>query len=464
MKRNVTCLLVLACGAAALTAGVATAETAVEARVTNEELSRAHEFVEGLTFAPESSGAETVIAVDADQRFQSILGIGAWFEHSTGQNLAKMDPGDRAALMERLVHPKRGIGMNLMRLCIGTSDFTGTPWYSYNDLPYGETDPGLEQFSIERDQEYILPMIRLARDINPELLFYASPWSPPGWMKDTGAMTGGCLLREHYETYAAYLVKYVQAYEAEGAPIHALTPQNEPGVDNPAYPSCQWTAEEQRVFVRDYLGPALDEAGLETKLWIFDHNFNRPEFPRTILSDPEAAQYVDGVGWHFYEGTPEAMGVIQEEFPDKHQYFTEGSTFGTTGALQIVSFFRNWARSYNAWVILLDEHQRPNNGPFIPTPTPVILDSETREVSYHFDYYMYGHFSKWTPRGAERVYTPESERDSFGHVAFVTPAGEVVLHVVNASEDVRAFEITWNGRYLASELGPESIATYRWAK
>ena len=442
----------------------APAGPAVEAWLSNEDMTHTHDFIEGLAFTEESNGAEILIPVDTDQRFQSILGVGASFEHSTGQNLAKMDAAARAELMERLVHPERGIGMNLIRLCIGTSDFTGTPWYSYNDLPYGETDPGLEQFSIARDQDYILPMIRLAQEKNPDLLFYASPWSPPGWMKDTGAMTGGRLLEEHYGVYADYLARYVEAYRDEGIPIYAMTPQNEPGVDNPAYPSCQWTAEEQRVFVRDHLGPAFEEAGLDTKIWIFDHNFNTPGFPRTILSDPEAAQYVDGTGWHFYVGTPEAMTKLHEEFPDKHQYFTEGSAFGTAGALQIISFFRNWARSYNAWVILLDEHQRPNNGPFVPTPTSVILDSETLEVSYHFDFYMYGHFSKWTPRGSERVYTPESERDSFGHVAFVTPDGHVTLHVANASGEPRSFEIAWDKRYLPAELGPRSIVTYRWAQ
>ena len=160
-----------------------------------------------------------------------MLGLGSSLEPATCSNLWRMSAADRERTIERLVSPTTGIGMNLMRICIGTPDFTGDPWYSYNDLPPGETDPELKRFSIEKDRAYILPVLKLARQKNPDLLFFASPWSPPGWMKSTGTMIGGELLPQWYPAYAEYFVKFIHAYEAEGIPIYAVTIQNEPGVD-----------------------------------------------------------------------------------------------------------------------------------------------------------------------------------------------------------------------------------------
>ena len=200
---------------------------------------------------PANADKAESVKVDPTVEFQTMLGMGSSLEPATCWNLSRLAAAEREQLMAQLVSPKTGIGMNLMRLCIGTPDFTGDPWYSYADLPPGETDPELKQFSIERDRRYILPAIKLARQKNPDLLFFASPWSPPGWMKSTGTMIGGHLLPQHYAAYAEYFVRFIRAYEAEGIPIYAVTIQNEPGVDrakekNPKwhYPSCRWTGEQ----------------------------------------------------------------------------------------------------------------------------------------------------------------------------------------------------------------------------
>ena len=318
------------------------------------------------------------IEINPTVTFQTMLGLGSSLEPTTCSNLWAMSAADRADTIERVVSPSVGIGMNLMRVCIGTPDFTGDPWYSYNDLATGETDPELKRFSIEKDRAYILPVLKLARAKNPDLLFFASPWSPPGWMKRNGTMIGGELLPQWYAVYAEYFVKFIRAYEAEGVPIYAVTVQNEPGVDrakekNPKwhYPSCHWTGEQERDFIRDHLGPALRRAGLKTKIWCYDHNYNLKttgadpglDYPRAILRDAAAAAFVDGVAFHGYEGKPSAMSVFHEEFPKVPLHFSEGSVFGVEGAVDLIERLRNWATSYNAWVLMLDDHGKPQQRP-----------------------------------------------------------------------------------------------------
>ena len=314
------------------------------------------------------------IEVNPAVTFQTMLGLGSSLEPTTCSNLRRVSPADREGIIERLVSPTTGIGMNLMRICIGTPDFTGEPWYSYDDLAAGETDPELKRFSIQKDLAYIVPVLKLAQKKNPHLLFFASPWSPPGWMKSNGTLIGGELLPRWYSVYAEYFVKFIRAYEAEGIPIYAVTIQNEPGVDrsrerNPRwhYPSCRWTGVQERDFIRDHLGPALRKAGLKAKIWCYDHNYNVKstgddpglDYPRTILRDARAAAFVDGVAFHGYEGRPSGMTVFHEEFPYVPIHFTEGSVFGIKGAVDLIERLRNWATSYNAWVLMLDDHGKP---------------------------------------------------------------------------------------------------------
>jgi len=401
------------------------------------------------------------IEVDPDDTYQSMVGIGSSLEHATCYNLSLLEPAKRDKVIEDLVNPDTGIGMNLMRICIGTSDFVGEPWYSYDDLPEGESDYELEHFSIEKDRAYVLPVLKTALAKNPDLKFFASPWSPPGWMKDSGQMCSGRLRTECYDVYARYLVKFIQAYEAEGIPIYAITLQNEPGVNVKTYPSCFWNGTMQRDFIKNHLGPTLEKSGLKTLVWCFDHNFNNIRFPEAILSDPEAARYVDGTAFHHYEGKVEAMTTHHDAFPQKNIYFTEGSTFSVYGALKIVSFFRNWAQSYNAWVTIIDHNRKPNNGPHGCGATCILLNSDTLELEYRFDYYMYGHFAKFIKPGAVRLGSDGNER-RFSNVAFRNPDGSVVQIVVNSESTEKEFQIQYRDGMIRSTLGPKSIATYRW--
>jgi glucosylceramidase len=281
-------------------------------------------------------------------------------------------------------------------------------------------------------------------------------------MKDSGQMCGGRLLPQYYAAYARYLARFVQAYEAEGIPIYAITIQNEPGVNETTYPSCEWNGEQQRDFIKQSLGPVFKEHGVKALVWCFDHNFNNVAFPQAILRDPDAAQYVDGAAFHFYEGKPEAMGAFAREFPDKSVYFTEGSTYKIPGAIKIMTFFANMARSYNAWVTVIDENGKPNNGPHNCSPTCIVLNSQTLGLEYRFDYYMYGHFAKFVKRGAVRIGSaPGTAR--FANVAFRNPDGTVVLIVANGERDEQTFRILCRDKTVRTSLAPQTIATYRWS-
>jgi O-glycosyl hydrolase len=414
-----------------------------------------------LAWVEAAPGADrTHIEVDPGQRFQRILGMGGSLEHATCENLSKLGEAGRAEVIEKLVHPEKGIGMNLMRLCIGTSDFVGEPWYSYSEPPDGELDLDLKHFSIEKDRGYLLDAIKIARDTNPDLLFFASPWSPPAWMKTNGSMLAGKMKPEYYGVYAQYFLRYLQAYADEGIAIHAVTPQNEPGFPNMAYPTCLWRAEEQLTFVRDHLGPVLRGAGLDTRIWCWDHNWNRLDFPRTIFADAEAAKYVEGTGFHLYEGEVTAQSEIKAEFPDKDVFFTEGSVFGTSGALKIIDIFRNWARSYNAWVLMLDEHRKPNNGPHNASATCIEL-KDNGTVEYRFDYYMMGQFMKYIPRDSVRIASTAGDR-RWGNVAFLRPDGKTVAVFANADRKPLPVAVISAGKHFSTELPARSVTTFLW--
>lgn len=417
----------------------------------------------GFRFEPLARSSRAVIHVDDTVRYQSVLGLGSSLEHSTCYNLSLLPVEQRERVMESLVHPERGIGMNLMRICIGTSDFAPGPFYTYHDLPAGQEDPRLERFSIERDRDYVLPVLQLAQRLNPELRWVASPWTPPPWMKTNGRYGGGSLRPECYPYYAEYLVRFIEAYRREGIEIHALTVQNEPEFGPEAYPSCRWTAEQQRDFIRDHLGPLFEARGIRTLIWVFDHNFNNPGFPATILRDPEAARHVEGSAFHLYEGKPAAMSKLQREFPDKSLYFTEGSVYGAGGALDIISYFRNWARNYNAWVTLIDHQGKPNVSGFHDCdPTIIVLNRDTLQTEYRSDYFIYGQFMKFIRRGAVRVESSGGARRKFGHAAFHHPEGILVLVVANAGDREARFLVRSRDGQFESNLPARTVATYTW--
>ncbi len=296
-------------------------------------------------------------------------------------------------------------------------------------------------------------------------------------MTSTGDMIGGQLMPDFYGAYAQYLVRFIKAYHDEGIPIHAITIQNEPGVDRSQdppdwhYPSCQYTGAQERDFIKHHLGPAFTTAGLATEIWTYDHNFNvepTPDgddpgiaYPRAVLSDPEAARFVAGVAFHGYAGDPSGMSVFHREFPLVPLHFTEGSVFGPGGGRRVIEYLQNWASSYNGWVTLLTRQGKPNNGPFRASRTCVTLDEHTGDVTYHYDYYQYGHFFRFIHRGGVRIRSSGGD-ERLGSVAVRNPDGKIAMVIVNSDRSNREVTVLWRQLGLKVTLPSQSISTLTW--
>jgi glucosylceramidase len=405
-----------------------------------------------------AGGAITTIAVDPARTYQTIHGIGASLEESTVYNLARMSAPRRAEVLRALVDPVAGIGMNLMRLPFGTSDFTGRAWYSYAD-----TREDLSDFSIQKDLDYnIIAVIKEAQAYNPSLKFIASPWSPPGWMKTSGSMVGGSLKPGYYQRAAQYYRKAIQAYEAQGIPIYAFTLQNEPGVST-SYPSCTFTWEQQRDFVKHVAGEFAAH-GVDARILILDHNFDMAmSYAANILRDPGAYDATDGVAFHDYGGEPDAMSELHRAFPDKEIFFTERSLWGTAGVDRLAQYFRNWSTTYNAWVSMLDSERQPNNGPFVPDPTLVIQSASNPE---HYwltpEYYLTGQVSRFVQVGARRIASDYGSPSSVTSVAFLNPDGTIVLVLVNQTVSSQPLRVTVEGNQIVGMVPPQAVATWQW--
>jgi glucosylceramidase len=269
-----------------------------------------------LAFRAERSPLLTIF-VDEATKFQEIDGFGASLSESSAWLLKrKLTDVQRSDALRMLFDRQKGIGLSMLRQPMGASDFA-LQEYSYDEMPAGETDPELKRFSIDHDRADILPVLKEILAVNPKIKVIGSPWSAPGWMKTSGSMTQGALLPSAYGPYARYFVKYVQAYEAEGVPIFAVTMQNEPLHVPHDYPGLGMMASEQTVFLRDHLGPVFQKAGLHTKILVFDHNWDLIQYPITVLNDANAARFAGGIATHCYGGSATAQDELNQRFPSK---------------------------------------------------------------------------------------------------------------------------------------------------
>ena len=273
--------------------------------------------------------SRSTILVDEQQSYQQMVGFGASFTDSSAWLVQqKLAAKERTDLMKKLFHPRAGIGLSFLRQPLGASDFTTCGNYSYDEMPAGETDPTLANFSIGHDRASILPLLKQALHINPSVRLMATPWSPPGWMKSGDSMIGGTLNASAYEPYANYLIKCIQAYTAEDVPLYAITPQNEPLHAPSGYPGMLLSASEEADLIKNHLCPAFAAYGIPTKILIYDHNWDTPEYPEAILADAAAAAYIAGTAFHGYAGDPSAQSRLHDGYPDKEIYFTECSGGG----------------------------------------------------------------------------------------------------------------------------------------
>ncbi|HEX8504915.1 MAG TPA: glycoside hydrolase family 30 beta sandwich domain-containing protein [Hymenobacter sp.] len=420
-----------------------------------------------LAFAKATPGTTPIIEVDDAQAFQSIDGFGYCLTGGSAQLLTRMGAPERARLLLELFGTDgNSIGVSYLRVSIGASDLDEKV-FSYDDLPAGETDPALARFSLAPDRTHLLPVLKEILALNPSIKLLGSPWSPPTWMKTNGESKGGSLKPEFYDAYAQYFVKYLQGMRAEGIRIDAVTVQNEP-LHPGNNPSLLMVAAQQAEFIRKSLGPAFRAAKLDTKIIAYDHNADRPDYPLAVLSDPEAAQYVDGSAFHLYAGPIEALSQVHDAHPTKNIYFTEqwiGAPGKFPGDLAwhtrtlLIGATRNWARTVLEWNLAADPQQNPHT----PGGCTECLGAVTlagNAVTRNPAYYIIAHASKFVRPGSVRI--ASSTPAGLPNVAFRTPGGGRVLIVLNDEQAPQTFRVRYRGQALAATLAAGAVGTYVW--
>lgn len=404
---------------------------------------------------------------DASRRYQSVEGFGYTLTGGSAQLLWQLAPDARRQLLHELFgQHDAAAGVSFLRLSMGASDLDEVV-FSYNDLPPGQTDPALQHFSLSRDSLYLIPLLREILAIRPDLGLMATPWSAPAWMKTNQQAAGGSLRPACYDVYARYFVRYLQAMAAAGIPIRAVTPQNEPLHDG-NNPSMHMTAAEQTDFVKNHLGPALRAAGLPTRIIIWDHNCDRPDFPIQLLNDPVARSFVDGSAFHLYAGDISALSTVQQAHPDKHLYFTEQWTSATGdfgGDLLwhfrhvIIGSMRHWSRTALGWNLANDPFYRPHTpGGCEQCKGALTVDGQdfTRNVSY----YIIAQAARWVVPGSVRIHT--DALNQLPNVAFLRPDGRQVLLAMNDSSLPLTFSIQTAHGWIVASLPPAAVGSWLW--
>jgi glucosylceramidase len=422
-----------------------------------------------------------LIRVDSTVRYQQVSGFGAAMTDSSAWLLyVELSPSARGKVMQNLFGPA-GIRLNFVRIPMGASDFsaTGVP-YSYDDLPAGQTDPLLQNFSIAHDDAYVIPALRAMLQINPSILTLANPWSAPPWMKVNGAFDNslgqGGLLPAYYKPFANYFVRFIQAYAADGVRIDAITPQNEPTGAAP-FPGMQLDEPAEETFISQYLVPALTEAGLHPRIYGHDNGGTGLPYARALLSGP-ARGALSGIAWHCYGGL-HFMSALHQEFPSVEQLVSECSPGIIPHAPVEVAIdaTRNWASAVALWNLALD----PAGGPVQPPNWGcngctglVTVSEQTHKATYRLDYYQFGQVSKFVQPGAVRIASPRFVSDyrtdtgAYGvtpgldNVAFLNPNGTKVVVVYNNSPVRRSFAIAWHGKYISYTLARFATVTFQW--
>ncbi|MFW5891315.1 MAG: glycoside hydrolase family 30 protein [bacterium] len=381
------------------------------------------------------------LILNIDKKYQKIIGFGGAFTEAAAYTFYQMPKDKQTEVINAYFNIETGLGYNLGRVSINSCDFSlGN--YTYVD----DYDTSLTSFNINRDKKFVIPMIKFAEVIRKDKLdILASPWSPPAWMKTNNDMNhGGKLLDKYKQVWANYYIEFIKAYNNEGVNIFALSVQNEPAAKQ-VWDSCIYSKEEERDFVRDYLGPTLENSSFkDTKLLIWDHNrdiiFDRVN---TVLEDNIANKYVWGIGFHWYVSEAfENLTKVHNTFPDKHLLFTEGTVEGgvalgdfSTGeryARNMIGDFNNYCEGYIEWNLMLNELGGPNHvGNYCDAP--IIYNTKTDKLFYNSSYYAIGHFSKYIKVGAIRI-ASKLESDKLNHVAFLNPNGDVVIIVQNETE------------------------------
>lgn len=409
------------------------------------------------------------IVLDTAVTHQEMDGFGAALTGSSAYLIKQMHSADRDKLLKDLFDPEQGIGLNYLRITIGSSDFSiGT--YSYCD------NPDINSFGIpQRDRDDLLPVLRMILAINPSIKILASPWSAPAWMKQNNSMYGGSLKGNSvYNDFAEYFVRYIKAFESEGISVDAITIQNEPMHETGGYPTMKMLWEEQNTIIRDYLGPKFVEHNIKTKIIIWDHNFDMAYYPINILNDPLTRQYVAGTGWHGYGGDASAIDAVQALHPDKDVYFTEQSGGGWNTDTRMGNMFwymKNFlmasvnrgSKNFIMWNLALN----PQNGPTTTTGgcqncRGVVTVKPDGTYTRNEEYYLLGHFSKFVRLGAKRIKNSATNLpDGMTLSSFMNTDGSKVVVVINRSGARKQYNIRCGARkFLYNQLDESVVSFY----
>jgi glucosylceramidase len=413
--------------------------------------------------------ANTNISVDVDstQQFQSVEGFGYSLTGGSAGLINQLPAADKTTLLEELFgNGSNAIGISYLRVSIGASDLSASV-FSYNDIPAGQTDVNLINFSLSKDTTDIIPVLKQILAINPNIKIMGSPWSAPVWMKNNGSSTGGSLQPQYYNVYAQYFVKYILAMKSKGITIDAVTIQNEPeyGGNNP---SMLMSATQQADFIKNHLGPAFSTVGITTKIIVWDHNCDNPGYPITILNDAGAKQYVKGSAFHLYAGNISALSTVHNSYPDKDVYFTEQWT-SANGSFDgdfkwhtknvLIGSMRNWSRVTLQWNLASNKQNEPHT-PGGCTECKGALTIDGSFISRNVGYYNIAQLSKFVPPGAVRI--SSSEPGGLSSVAFVRPDGKKVLLVLNDGAASISFNIKYKNKWAVVSLPAGSAGTYTW--
>ena len=479
MRSNRKFLWPLFAGLLASVASFATANAqTVTVYQTNADQSLLLSHQPSISFG--SSGGSSTITVNPNTKYQQMDGFGGSMTDSSAYLIYnKLSSAQQSALMQSFFNSSTGIGLNWLRQPMGASDFTAQGNFSYDDMPSGQTDIPLNNFSIAKDLTYTIPVLKQALAVNPNIKVQMLPWSPPAWMKTSGTMNGGNFNDSYYTSLAQYFVKTVQAYQAQGIPVYAIAAQNEPEYSTTSYPSESFSSGEETTFIGSYLGPALTNAGLSTKILGYEHNWNDPSYPEAILSNSAAYSAVAGTSWHCYSDASGVTNqtVVQNAYPNKGQWFTEcsGAADGAFSAdlkwgLEnlIIASTRNYAKSVSEWNLALDQNNGPINGGCSGCRGFVTINTSVSPatITYNVENYIYGHAAKFVVPGAYRVDSNSAAVNGGGieDVAFLNPNGSMVLIVFNDASSSTTFNVNYapNNTSFAYTLPSKAVATFTW--
>ncbi len=454
----------------------------VSVLVTTADLTRDLAW-DGADFGSASNMSPNTIRLDPTQRYQTMDGFGTALTGSASYNLMKMAPTDRKKFLTETFSDTEGYGHSYIRVAIGCSDFSLSE-YSLCDLP------GIENFALQREElDYVIPVLKEILAINPNIKVMGSPWTPPQWMKVNNltdlqpfhSWTSGHLNPAYYEDYGLYFVKWIQAMESHGIPIYSITPQNEPlNRGNSASLFMGW--DEQQAFIKTGLGPQLRAAGLQPKVYVFDHNYNydnmadQEDYPIKVYQDAEVDDYVAGAAYHNYGGSREELLDIQQQRPDKELVFTETSigtwNDGRNLAVRLMDDMaevalgtvNNWCRGVIVWNLMLDDNRGPNRDGGCQTCYGAvdIQSGDYKTIKRNSHYYIISHLSAVVKPGATRIGASGFTAPGVTYSAFENTDGSFATVLLNDTNQARRIAIEAAGKYFSYEVPAKSVVSYRW--